>query len=167
MRHTTYSNQRGFTLIELMITVAVVGILAAIAYPSYQEFVAKSKRAGGKAVLSMGQQWMERFYTENFSYKNVRGSTTSATATSTFPVNLKSFPQPGDSATPVYSVSLTEDVTNPDSAYLLTLTRIATASMANDRCGNLQVDQFGRKVPKNYDTARFASDQAALDYCWK
>ena len=161
------STQRGFTLIELMITVAVVGILAAIAYPSYQEFIAKSKRAGGKAVLTMGQQWMERFYTENFSYKIVRGSATSATAASTFPVSLKQYPQPGDSDKPVYNVVLAEDATNPDSAYKLTLTRNATASMANDSCGNLEVDQFGRKVPKNYDAVKFNSAKAALDYCWK
>ena len=57
---------QGFTLIELMIVVAVIGILASIAYPSYREYVAKSRRAEAKTVLLSAQQWMERFYTENF-----------------------------------------------------------------------------------------------------
>ena len=53
--------QQGFTLIELMIVVAVIGVLAALAYPSYKEYIAKSRRAEAKAVLLSGQQWMERF----------------------------------------------------------------------------------------------------------
>ena len=158
-------SQRGFTLIELMITVAVVGILAAIAYPSYQEFVAKSKRAGGKAVLAMGQQWMERFYTENFSYKTVRGSTTE-TASTRFPSSLAQSPPPGDGVA-VYNIVLTPDATDANNRFVLVLTRISTASMANDRCGNLQVDQYGRKKPLNYDTARFTSEKLALEYCWR
>lgn len=58
----------GFTLIELMIAVVVVGILAAIAYPSYIEQVRKSRRADAKAALLTAAQTMERYYTENNSY---------------------------------------------------------------------------------------------------
>ena len=50
MRHTKH-NQRGFTLIELMIVVVVIAILAAIAYPSYQSQIRKSNRAAAQAVL--------------------------------------------------------------------------------------------------------------------
>ena len=49
-------SQRGFTLIELMIVVAVVGILSAIAYPSYQEYVAKGRRADGKAAAVIARR---------------------------------------------------------------------------------------------------------------
>lgn len=62
------SNKRGFTLIELMIVVAVVGILAAIAYPSYVDSVRKSKRADGKAALMNAAQRMEVYYARNASY---------------------------------------------------------------------------------------------------
>jgi type IV pilus assembly protein PilE len=61
---------RGFTLIELMIVVVVVGILAAIAYPSYQNQVRKSKRADGKAELLETAQELERCYTRFGRYND-------------------------------------------------------------------------------------------------
>ena len=160
------SRQRGFTLIELMIAVAVVGILAALAYPSYQEFIAKSKRSGGKAVLVMGQQWMERFYSENFSYSTVRGSTTE-TASTRFPASLKVSPQPDAGSAPAYNIVLTPDATDANSKFTLVLTRIAAGSMGGDRCGNLEIDQYGRRKALLYDSNRFTTEKAALDYCWR
>src|SRR5258705_11108197 len=66
---------RGFTLIELMIRVAIIAVLSAIAYPSYRESVAKSRRSDAQAVLVQGNQWMERFYAENYAYnKNTAGT---------------------------------------------------------------------------------------------
>lgn len=64
----------GFTLLELMITVAVVAILATIAYASYQDQVVKSRRAAGAACLQERAQFMERFYTSNLSYLDSAGS---------------------------------------------------------------------------------------------
>src|SRR5690606_15122717 len=57
--------QRGFTLLELMITVVVVAILASVAYPSYTDFVVRSKRAEGKAALLDAAQALERHFTNN------------------------------------------------------------------------------------------------------
>lgn len=59
---------RGFTLIELMIVVVIVGILAAIAYPSYQNQVRKSRRADAKAALMETAQQLERCYTRFSDY---------------------------------------------------------------------------------------------------
>jgi type IV pilus assembly protein PilE len=59
---------RGFTLVELMIAVAVVGLLSALAYPSYQAQVAKGRRADAKQALLEMSQKMERFYTERGTY---------------------------------------------------------------------------------------------------
>lgn len=60
---------RGFTLIELMIVVAVIAILSAIAYPSYMDFVRKGWRAEARAALMQEMQQQERFYTQVNNYK--------------------------------------------------------------------------------------------------
>ena len=62
------SSIQGFTLIEVMIVVAVIGILAAIAYPSYQESVTKTRRSAAQGCLVEMAQFMERFYTTNMRY---------------------------------------------------------------------------------------------------
>lgn len=58
----------GFTLIELMIAVAIIGILASIAYPSYQRYVERAATAEAEARLMEGAGAVERCYTENYSY---------------------------------------------------------------------------------------------------
>lgn len=65
----SYKNQKGFTLIELMIVVAIVGIMAAIAYPSYTEHVRKTKRSDGQGALMGLAAAMERHYASNNSYE--------------------------------------------------------------------------------------------------
>ncbi|MDJ0750525.1 MAG: type IV pilin protein [Woeseiaceae bacterium] len=64
----TARRQRGITLIELMIVLVVIGILAAIAYPNYQEFVARAKRNEAKAALLMLATNQERFYLNNNTF---------------------------------------------------------------------------------------------------
>lgn len=60
--------QQGFTLIEVMITVAIIGIVSAIAYPSYTEYIRRGHRADARAGLLQAAQWMERAATATGSY---------------------------------------------------------------------------------------------------
>ena len=66
---------RGFTLIELMIVIAIVGILAVIAVSTYQDQIVKSRRAAAAACLQEGAQFMERYYTTNLTYVNATAPT--------------------------------------------------------------------------------------------
>lgn len=94
----------GFTLIELMIVVAVVAILSAIAFPSYQSFVLKGRRAEARTALLELMQQQERFMTQRGTYQDfsttAAGVTTPASAATTF----KTFT--GDNGTaPAYRLS--------------------------------------------------------------
>lgn len=62
------SRASGFSLIELMVTMGIVAILVAIAYPSYQNHVMRTQRSAAKACLSEHAQFMERYYTSNLTY---------------------------------------------------------------------------------------------------
>lgn len=68
----------GFTLIELMITVAIIGVLGAIAYPSYQDSVRKSRRAEGRSAMMEVLQQQERYMTQNNTYLAFSDTATSS-----------------------------------------------------------------------------------------
>ena len=119
-------NHRGFTLIELMIVVAIVGVLAAIAYPSYQEFIARARRADAKTVLLENAQFLERFYTQNGTYLNA---------------NLPITEAPKDGATKFYDISFVAAQT----ATTFQIQAVPKNAQSGDRCGTMMVDQSNVK----------------------
>lgn len=66
--------QKGFTLIEIMIVLAIVGILSAIAFPAYQDYVKRGKLADGFSALSDWSLRMEQFNQDNRTYLNTAGT---------------------------------------------------------------------------------------------
>ena len=122
MKHST-----GFTLIELMIVVAIIAILTAIAYPAYNKYVLRSRRSDAYAALNQGQTVMERCYAQYFSY---------APTTATCPA------VPATSPEGYYSV-----VASKVTATTYTLTATAVGAQAADTgCATLSLDQAGNKT---------------------
>jgi type IV pilus assembly protein PilE len=118
----------GVTLIELLIAVAIVGILAAIAYPSYQRYVARTHRNAAAACLSQLGQFMERAYTGNFSYLGVDQNLPCETENS---LNRR------------YAISV-----QASTRTTYTLQAVPTTlQSAADTCGTLTINQRGQRTP--------------------
>ncbi len=128
--------QKGFTLIEVMIVVAVIGILSAIAMPSYTEYVRRGHRAEGRAGLLQAAQWMER----------------AATATGTYPLTA-AFP---DTLKTVESKRYAISLASVGGA-AFTLTATPALGQVGDKCGNLTLGHTG---------VRGASGTAPVTDCW-
>jgi len=141
----TPHRQSGFTLIELMITVAVVAILAAIAIPSYSDYVVRSRRNDVRISLAQSAQWMERFRAEN------RGSYTGAVLQAGTTVS----PTRG---TVMYDIAVVVDATG--ATYQLTATPRVGSPMGSDACASYTLASDGQR------TAAGVSSGDGFEMCW-
>ena len=145
--------QQGFTLIELMIVVAIIGILAAIAYPSYQDSVTKSRRADAKGALLSFANAMERHFTEDAVRGYEKAAQNGTANTGTPAVFSAQSPIDGD----VIYYDLAIDLADSDS---YTLSATPKGAQANDKCGKLTLTHTGAK-----DIANAHSGVVKAD-CW-
>lgn len=115
-----------FTLLELMIVVAVLAILAAIAFPSYTQYVTRTNRAEGRAVLLNTAQALERCYTRFNAYNN-------AACAVTFPIN---------SETAVYSMPVANQ-TIAAATFTIQAVPQGVQATRDTRCGTLSLTHTG------------------------
>lgn len=161
MRQDNWIDHRfsGFTLIELMITVAIVAILAAIAIPSYQDSVWKGKRGEAKAAILRTLQSEERYYTQNNTYLVFSSVTPPPTTT---PFSIYSADNANNSrytiSTEITTLSLTQGALTTTSCSANDATKCirVVATVANNgsdpSCGNkLYMDSTGVKQSAIYN----------------
>lgn len=141
-------NVRGFTLIELMITVAVVGILAAVAYPSYTSYILRSKRSAAASFVMTVANKQEAAMTNKRQYFGVAdGTDTQWTAVGiTVPNEVKSY----------YTVTAVADNAAAPPTYTITATPKGSQT-ADTGCGNLTLNQLGTKG---------VSGTSSVSDCW-
>jgi len=151
--------QVGFTLIELMITLAIVAILSSIAAPAYTSYIARSRRADARVQLVQAAQFMQRFYTANDRFDQDRAGNS---VSSQIPANLKQSPADGSKLYNLLDLvagdAISGSVTVTPSDYKLTMAPVSGTSMAADACGSFTLTAAG---------VRGVTGTLSRDTCWK
>src|SRR5690554_460883 len=144
MTKTKMMKVKGFTLIEVMIVVAIIGILAAIAYPSYMESVRKSNRSDAKVELNDVAQRLQRCFTAYSKYNDANCGVYN---------QLNAGAQKIISREKFYAITLTDKTAT---TYTLTATPQAGTTQANDKCSTLTLKNTGER----------GASGGTVDECW-
>jgi type IV pilus assembly protein PilE len=146
-RRAARSPRRGFTLIELMIALVLLGILAAIALPAYFEQLAHARRVDLQAALLEDAGYMQRYYAAHDAFTGVP------------PPQLPVENSPPSGA-PGYAITVSVPADDP-SSFVLTARR--AGAMDHDACGDFTYDNLGRR---DLVAGTFASGRSSAA-CWR
>lgn len=156
---------RGFTLMELLVTITIVAILAAIAIPSYTAYIERGKRAAARSGLLEAAAFLERNYTTNgcYNFTTVAACQAQAGAAFTLPAAMTRAPADGRAS---YAIAVDFSGSTTGQAFTLTATPCATAgtcpagsdAFTDSRCGALTLTQAG---------VRGRSGSESLSVCWQ
>ncbi|MBI3230086.1 MAG: type IV pilin protein [Burkholderiales bacterium] len=139
-KHFGQRGQQGFTMVEVMLAVVIIGIIAAVSMPIYKESVQRSGRNQARSVLLEDMAWLERNNTTNNTYL-ISGKAPD--------LPFKQSPKNGAAK---YNITIT-DVTAS------TFTLLATPlSGVDDKCGTFKIDQTGLKT--------IQGGSLSVDECW-
>ena len=120
----------GFTLIELMIVVAVIAILSAIAYPAYMEYVIKSRRTAAASCVQQHAQVMERYFTTNLTYVGA----------------------PNPTCDPAIAAFYTVSFSGTPAARTFVVQAVPTTMQSDSRCGTLSINAQGVRTKSGTGT---------------
>jgi type IV pilus assembly protein PilE len=145
--HAARSPRRGFTLIELMIALVLLGILAAIALPAYFEQVAHARRVDMQAALLEDAGYMQRYYAAHDAFTGVPPPQ----------LPVASSPRAGAAS---YAIAVSVPPDDPSS---FVLTALRTGAMSRDACGDFTYDSLGRR---DLVAGTFAPGRSSVA-CWR
>jgi type IV pilus assembly protein PilE len=148
----------GFTLIELMITVAIIAILAAIALPAYSSYVARARRADARTQLVQAAQFMQRFYAANDSYRQDRADPPKTVLEYLQETPLRQSPADGSA---IYTLAVP---TATEAQYALQMVPVTGGSMAADECGSFTLSSTGLR---GVLSGEVVGEQSLRDTCWR
>lgn len=150
----TRNKRMGFTLVELMIVVAIISIISAFAYPSYRENVRRGNRAEVRALMLENAQFMERFLTENNSYLQTAG------AAPTPPVLPNTVSPRGATGTKVnYNIAFR--AVPARTATTFAIEAVPVNNMASDACATLTYNHLGQRGTEGTLTGGMTTET-----CW-